>query len=66
MRKTTRFLSITLAAAMAGGLFLGLAPAASAHIRHAFVVVGPGFYGPVLSILWILPVSAGLHGCELW
>ena len=46
MRKTTRLLSITLAAAVAGGLFLGMAPGASAHIRHAFVVVGPGFYGP--------------------
>jgi hypothetical protein len=43
MRKT--ILSIALTAAVAGGLFLGLAPTASAHVRHV-VVVGPGFYGP--------------------
>jgi PEGA domain len=47
MRKTMRLLSITLAAAIAGGLYLGLAPTAAAQHRHVFVVVGPGpFYGP--------------------
>ena len=48
MRKSMRLFSIALAAVMTGGLFLGMAPAASAQrIRGRVVIVGPGpFYGP--------------------
>src|SRR5258708_33839219 len=48
MRKTMRLFSIALAAAITGGLLLGMAPMASAQgIRSRVVIVGPGpFYGP--------------------
>jgi len=48
MRKTMRLLSIALAAVIAGGLLLAVAPTASAQrFRGGFVVVGPGpFFGP--------------------
>jgi len=48
MRKTMRLLSIALAAVIAGGLLLAVAPTASAQrFRGGFVFVGPGpYFGP--------------------
>jgi len=59
MRKTIRFGSIALAAAIVGALLLGTTPAASAQriIRRRIVVIEPGpfFYGPVFPYNFYYP-----------
>jgi PEGA domain len=45
MRKSMRWLSVALACAMTGGLFLSAAPPASAQRRHVVIVERP-FWGP--------------------